>query len=110
MTKQNVSIRFSKQKNEDNKQLLYSKRNLEEALTHFKRAYTIEPKSSRVLVATANAAFDLQKYDEALEYYVKACQADRQTGFEFRRATNTFRLQKNLNWQNKYEVGWGKCP
>ena len=91
-------------------ELLYSKRNLEEAFAVFKKAYSAEPQSSRVMVSVANAAFDLQKYDEALDFYIKACQADRQTGFEFRRATNTFRLQKNLNLQNKYEVGWGKCP
>lgn len=81
-------------------------RNFAEAYRYYKQAVASDPKSARAQVGFANAAFEVQKHDEAMAAYKLACKLDRKTGRDFRAAFLKVKNNKDprwLKWQTALE-------
>ena len=90
-------------------ELAMTKKDTVSAFNHFKRAATANGKSSRAWVGYGTAAFKLQKNDEALKAFIKACKIERQQTREFRSAIGELRFRKDIHWQTKFEIGINEC-
>lgn len=90
-------------------ELYISKKDFVSAYNYYKRATTANPKSARAWVGYGNAAFELQKNQEALDAFVKGCKADRLQTKDFRLAIGKLRVRKDISWQVRYESGINEC-
>lgn len=95
---------------------LYTYGNLKEtqkdvitAYKYYKLALQANPKSVRSTVALANMSFSLKKYEESLGLYIKACELDKKTLPEIRKASNTLRLEINNKFQTAFDKAEEKC-
>lgn len=79
------------------------------AFEYFKRATEADAKSVRSLVALGFAALEIQKFQDAHIAFVKACELDRSTEKDLRKATNIIRLLKNEVWLLKFEASFDRC-
>lgn len=68
-----------------------------------------DPNSSRCWIGFARTAFDLRKYEVALEAYIKACKLDQKNAVAFRKATTTLRNTREADWIKKYEAASESC-
>lgn len=88
---------------------LVSQKNFITSYSYFKAARQLEPKNSQALLGLANSAFEIQKYEEALQIFFENCRSDRAVMPHFRRATNTLRTNRLNSWLRKYEQKVEKC-
>jgi tetratricopeptide (TPR) repeat protein len=63
----------------------------------------------RAQVGLANSAFELQKNQEALDWYSKACKKERDASKDFRTAIKKLRDRKEPAWQARYETAVLSC-
>lgn len=75
----------------------------------FKTGTKADEKSARSWLGLANAAFEIQKYEEALAAYKKACALDRKTTVALRKATASLRATRNSEWISKYQDAGDNC-
>jgi len=75
----------------------------------FHRALESNPKSTRALIGYANSALELQKNEEALGAFIRACEIDRKLGKEMRIALGKLKARKDSNWENRFEDGLIHC-
>lgn len=90
-------------------QFLDEKKNYIASYGFYKRAVDANKKSVPALQGLGHAALEIQKYQESLDAYAKACQMDKKTLPQFRRAANTLRTMRNADWLKKFEVAIDKC-
>jgi tetratricopeptide (TPR) repeat protein len=87
-----------------------TEKNFVSAYKHYKQAVSAEPRSARAHLGLANAAFELQKTEEALHAYVVSCSLKKnEVTKDFRLAIGRLRQRKDLDWRTKYEDALGKC-
>ncbi|MES2962630.1 MAG: tetratricopeptide repeat protein [Bdellovibrionota bacterium] len=79
------------------------------AYRYYKQATKADPKSTRAWQGLANTAFELQKNDEALEAFGKACAIDRKMTKDLRIAISKLRSRKDTQWESQYEARLLKC-
>lgn len=79
------------------------------AYEYYKKASAADGQAPRAWVGYANAAFQLQKNQEAITAYVKACKLDRQETKDFRLAIGALRSRKDVLWQSRFENGINEC-
>lgn len=79
------------------------------AYRYFKQATKADPNSTRAWQGLANTAFELQKNDEALEAYGRACAIDRKMTKDLRAAISKLRARKDTHWEMRYESRLLKC-
>ncbi len=79
------------------------------AYSFYKKAVNLDASSVEAVLGLANSAFEIQKYQEAMEYFLKSCRLDRKTLPAFRKATNVLRLMKTTAWLYKYEKSQEHC-
>jgi tetratricopeptide (TPR) repeat protein len=85
------------------------KKNFILAFKHYQAALKADPKSSRSIIGVAKSAFELQKYQVALDNYSKACQTERKYLQDIRTATSILRTAKEKEWTRKFELAVEKC-
>lgn len=85
------------------------KKNFVVSYNYYKKTIALNPSSTDALLGLATASFEIQKYQEALDIFTKACSLDIKTLSHFRKATNTLRLMKNADWLSKFEVAQQVC-
>jgi tetratricopeptide (TPR) repeat protein len=90
--------------------LYFTKKDFVNSYSYFKKATAADPKSARAWVGYGNAAFKLQKNQEALDAFMKGCKLDRTQIKEFRFAIGELRVRKDVTWQSKYETSINDCP
>jgi tetratricopeptide (TPR) repeat protein len=90
--------------------LYYSKKDFVNSYNYFRKATSADPKSARAWVGYGNAAFKLQKNQEALDAFLKGCKLDRTQVKEFRLAIGELRVRKDVTWQSRYESTVNECP
>lgn len=85
------------------------KKDMVRSFKYFKAATVANPNSARAWVGYANAAFQLQKNDEALNGFSKACQIDRMQTKDFRLALGQLRVRHDNVWRSKFENAISQC-
>jgi tetratricopeptide (TPR) repeat protein len=76
----------------------------------FRQAVLADRKLARAVAGYAQASFELQKNQEALDAYIQACTLDRAYAKDIRVAISRLRTRKDAVWQYKYEDAIGRCP
>lgn len=89
--------------------LYMSKKDYARAYDFYKKSSAANPNAGRAWVGYANASFQLQKNQESLNAYVKACKVDRQETRDFRSAIGVLRVRRDLIWQSRFESGINEC-
>ena len=77
--------------------------------TYYKKAVEVASKDTAPLLGLANATLEIQKYQESLEAYLKACKMDKASIANFRRSTNVLRTMKLETWLRKFESALDEC-
>lgn len=73
------------------------------AYTYYKRAVLANLNSVPALLGLAQSAMEIQKVEEALDAFQRACRRDRTIVPHVRRAKNTLRTIKKQEWEKKFE-------
>jgi len=89
--------------------LYFTKKDIVRSYKYYKAATVADPKSARAWVGFANAALNLQKNEEALNAFAKACKIDRQQTKEFRLALSELRKRHDNMWRSKFENAISQC-
>ncbi|AZZ38170.1 hypothetical protein CIK05_15635 [Bdellovibrio sp. qaytius] len=89
-------------------EVFYLQKNFGKAIESFKSAGAVEPKSGRAQLGAAQSLYQLLRYDEALPYYIKACQLDKTSSTRFREAQQPLEAAK-LKVSTAYYNGIQKC-
>lgn len=89
-------------------EVFYLQKNFGKAIEAFKAATAIEPKSGRAQLGAAQSLYQLLRYDEALPYYIKACQLDRTSSTRFREAHQPLEAAK-MKVSTAYYNGIQQC-
>jgi cytochrome c-type biogenesis protein CcmH/NrfG len=76
---------------------------------HFRRAVRADAKAVRSWIGLGSAAFRLQKNQESLDAFVKACKLNNRDLKSFRTALGELRGRKDTQWQGKFENGINEC-
>lgn len=79
------------------------------AQKYFRDAVKANRKSARAALGYAQASFELQKNQEALDAFTHACSLNRAYSKEFRQAIVRLRARKDISWQIRYESGAASC-
>lgn len=89
-------------------EVFYLQKNFGKAIEAFKAATAIEPKSGRAQLGAAQSLYQLLRYDEALPYYIKACQLDKTSSTRFREAHQPLEAAK-MKVSTAYYNGIQQC-
>lgn len=89
-------------------EVFYLQKNYGKAVEAFKSATIAEPKSGRAQLGTAQSLYQLLRYEEALPYFVKACQLDKSSATRFREAQQPLESAK-LKVSTAYYNGIQQC-
>lgn len=89
--------------------LLETQKNYLEASKYYQAGTVADPKSSRCWLGYAKSAFEIHKYDAALEAFKKACKLDNKTAVHFRKATTALRNTKEASWTKQFESASEAC-
>ena len=76
---------------------------------YFNQCVKADAKSSRCWLHLAKSAFELQKNQEAVDAFAKACNLNRAYTGEVRKAAAALRQRKDYTWPSKYEVVINRC-
>lgn len=85
------------------------KKNYILAYTYYKRAVIANLNSVPALLGLAQSAMEIQKIEEALDAFQRACRRDRTVVPHVRRAKNTLRTLKKQEWEKKFEELSDSC-
>jgi tetratricopeptide (TPR) repeat protein len=83
-------------------QISEESKNFLAAFQYYKQATEADSKSFRAYLGLARSAFELKKYNEALNAFVKACPESKEASEEFRRFTYRLRHSGETIWHAKY--------
>ena len=89
-------------------EVFYLQKNFGKAIESFKSSTSIEPKSGRAQLGAAQSLYQLLRYDDALPYYIKACQLDKSSSNRFREAQQPLEAAK-LKVSTAYYNGIQQC-
>jgi tetratricopeptide (TPR) repeat protein len=77
---------------------------------HYTLAAVADPKSIAAQIGLAQSAFELQKYQEALTAYERACKLDRgRASIEFRKSMFKLKDRQDYKWQGRFENSIDDC-
>lgn len=85
------------------------KKNFISAYAYYKKAVEADSKNKNAYLGLAQSALEIQKYQESLDAFTKACQLDKNMITPFRKATNTLRTMRIEEWLKKFEAQSDKC-
>lgn len=89
-------------------EVFYLQKNYGKAIEAFKGATEAEPKSGRAQLGAAQSLYQLLRYDEALPYFIKACQLDKSSAVRFREAQAPLEAAK-MKASTAYYHGIQQC-
>jgi tetratricopeptide (TPR) repeat protein len=89
--------------------LLDDEKNFLEASKYYNAGVVADPKASRSWLGYAKASFEIQKFEQALEAFKKACKLDRKMAVSFRKAANLLKASKDATWVAPYETASESC-
>lgn len=89
--------------------LLEAQKNFLEASKYYLAGTVADPKSSRCWLGYAKSAFEIHKYEAALDAFKKACKLDNKTAVHFRKATTALRNTKEATWTKQFETASEAC-
>jgi tetratricopeptide (TPR) repeat protein len=90
-------------------ELYVTKKDQVRAQQYYRAATKADPNSARAWVGYANTSFELQKNDEALKAYAKACKIDRTQLKDFREAIGRLRQRNEEQWRARFEFAITDC-
>lgn len=73
------------------------------ASKHHRIATQLKPDAKESIIGLAESLFQIEKYDEALTYYKRACQMDRTYKLRLRVATNTLKKEGKYKYVPDYQ-------
>ena len=73
------------------------------ASQHFHSAVQLEPKHKEAVIGLAESLFQIEKYNEALPFYARACNLDHTYKLRLRVATNTLKQQGKYKFVANYQ-------
>ncbi len=89
--------------------LIETQKNYLEASKYYRACTIADAKSSRCWLGYAKSAFEIHKYDLALDAFKKACKLDNKTAVHFRKATTALRNTKEASWTKQFETASEAC-
>jgi tetratricopeptide (TPR) repeat protein len=89
--------------------LLEEKKDFVTAFSFFQKAVNADPSSIRSQIGLAKSAFELKKYDIALEAFKASCKKDKVSQSELRKKLFILKTEKNADWIAKYESALETC-
>ncbi len=90
-------------------QFLDEMKNFIASYSYYKKAVAANKSSTSALLGWGNACLEIQKYQESLGAFEKACALDKLVLPSLRKATNVLRTMKNAEWLKKFETAIEKC-
>jgi tetratricopeptide (TPR) repeat protein len=90
-------------------QFLDEKKSYVEAFNYYKRATVADSQSTDAFVGLGRSALEIQKYQDSLDAFKKACDLDRSSLPAIRRATNTLRTMKIADWEKQFDQASDRC-
>jgi Thioredoxin domain-containing protein len=88
---------------------LEEQKNFVDAFKYYQVATVADAKSSRSWLGLATSAFEIRKYDVALEAYKKACKFDHKLAVNFRKAATSLKMSRNSEWAGRYDQAAEIC-
>jgi tetratricopeptide (TPR) repeat protein len=89
-------------------EVFFLQKNYGKAIESFKSATAVEPRSGRAQLGAAQSLYQLLRYDEALPYFIKACQLDKSSSTRFRQAHQPLEAAK-MKISTAYYNGIQQC-
>lgn len=89
--------------------VMEEQKNFLEANKYFLRATKADARSARAWLGYAKSAFELRKYEDALEAFKKACKLDQKNAVAFRKATTALKSAKDGGWTGPFEKASESC-
>ncbi|MFP5518426.1 MAG: tetratricopeptide repeat protein [Bdellovibrionia bacterium] len=89
--------------------VLFEKKDFIKALQFFKRSVVANEKSAIGWTGLGESAFEIQKYEDSLGAFSKACKLDRSMAPKFRKAMITLRNANNREWTAAFEKASDQC-
>lgn len=89
-------------------EVFYLQKNFGKAIEAFKASTAVEPRSGRAQLGAAQSLYQMLRYEDALPYYIKACQLDRSSSTRFREAQQPLEAAK-LKMSTAYYNGIQQC-
>lgn len=89
-------------------EVFYLQKNYGKAIEAFKSATAVEPKSGRAQLGAAQSLYQLLRYEEALPFFIKACQLDKSSVNRFREAHQPLEAAK-MKASTAYYKGMLQC-
>ncbi len=81
----------------------YEKRSFVDARKWYLEATKVDPKNVEALLGLGNSATELQKFEEALQAFTRACELDRYTRRHFQAALGKVKVRRDALMQTKFE-------
>jgi tetratricopeptide (TPR) repeat protein len=96
-------------------QLTYAKfheenKNFIDAFKYYLRSVSANPKSVKGLVGLGRSGVEIQKLNESLQAFEKACRIDKSALSDFRKSTSSLMQIKDQTWYEKFQKSLDKCP
>lgn len=90
-------------------QMYEDQKNFIEAFEAYNRAVKIDPLSDRALVGLGTAAYQIQKFEIALDALSKACRINKKNALHARKANIYMRSNKLKEWGSQFQDLADKC-
>ena len=81
----------------------YEKRSFVDARKWYLEATQIDPKNVEALLGLGNSSTELQKFEESLQAFTRACELDRYTRRHFQAALGKVKVRRDAVMQTKFE-------
>lgn len=86
-----------------------AKKDVVTARKHFARAIEIDPKSAQAHLGMAETALELQRYEDSIRSFMRACRLDRKLHVDMRRAAFKVRDRGETKWYAKFQDALSDC-
>ena len=90
-------------------QLTYEAKNYAASHAFYFRGTRADPNSARCWLGAGKASLENNEPKDALEEFVRACELDRQTLPEYKKAAGLLRQRKLPNWAARFDAEESKC-
>jgi len=85
-------------------------KNFETSRYFYRRCVKTDPNSDRCWGKLGQAALQLKDFQESLDAFVKACKLNSRAHYtNFRNATTTVRIQRQAQWEDKFQNAVDQC-
>lgn len=79
------------------------------ASKYYGAAVAADPQAARSWIGYAKSSFEIQKFEQSLEAFKKACKLDRKNAVAFRKAVTLLKTSNDSTWVKPFETASESC-